>query len=169
MTRANQSYTDEKGRTRWRLNDEIAERLKQLYDILVIGGYAESHARRYSQLAYVISRQAEPIDEMHREARLAEIPGIGETVAGIIGEYVDKGTCAKLEEFAESTPLTVLEPTAIPGLGAQTAKTLYEEHGIDSLAALGKALEEGRLGKIKGIGKKSLDTIRRHIEEHLPS
>ena len=40
------AYVDEKGRTRWRRNDEIAEKLTELYAFLVIGGYEETHARR---------------------------------------------------------------------------------------------------------------------------
>ena len=97
------AYVDEKGRTRWRRNDEIAEKLTDLYDFLVIGGYEESHARRYNQLAYAISRHPELIDALHAADSLGEIPGIGCTVATIIGEYVERGTCGKFEEFAEGT------------------------------------------------------------------
>ena len=60
------SYTDAKGRTRWRCNDEIAKKLQQLHEILVIGGYEESHATRYTRLAYTISRHPESVEELHR-------------------------------------------------------------------------------------------------------
>lgn len=161
------AYVDEKGRTRWRRNDEIAEKLTDLYDFLVIGGYEESHARRYNQLAYAISRHPELIDALHAADRLGEIPGIGGTVATIIGEYVERGTCGKFEEFAEGTPPSVLELTAIPRLGAKTARLLYGEHGIDSLAKLKEALDAGALQKIKGMGPKMLETIAAHAAEHL--
>ena len=161
------AYIDEKGRTRWRRNDEIAEKLTELYDFLVIGGYEETHARRYHQLAYAVSRHPELIDALHAEDRLGEIPGIGGTVAAIIGEYVERGTCGKFEEFAESTPPSVLELTEIPRLGAKTARLLYAEHGIDSLAKLKEALDQGQLQKVKGMGPKMLATIAAHAEEHL--
>ena len=96
------SYIDQKGRTRWQRNDEIAEKLQQLHDILVIGGYEESHAARYPRLAYAISRYPEPIVELHREGRLSTISGVGETIAEIIGEFIETRTCTKLEEFAET-------------------------------------------------------------------
>ena len=102
------SYIDQKGRTRWRRNDEIAGKLQQLHDILVIGGYEESHAARYPRLAYAISRHPESIVELHREGCLSTISGVGETIAEIIGEFIETGTCTKLEEFAEHTPKTVL-------------------------------------------------------------
>ena len=161
------SYTDAKGRVRWRRNDEIAEKLQQFHDILVIGGYEESHAARYPRLAYAISRHPESIYNLHREGRLSAIPGVGGTIAGIIGEFLETGTCAKLEEFAEHTPKTVLGLTAIPGLGVKTVKMLYEEFGIDSLASLQEALDQGRLEGIKGIGKKTMENIRQHISANL--
>ena len=157
------SYTDAKGRRRWRRNDEIAEKLKQLYDILVIGGYPESHATRYPQLAHTISRYPEPIDRLHEEGRLTEIPGIGGIVSGIIGEFLETGTCTKLEKFTDHMPRSVLELTAIPRLGAKTARVLYADLGIDGLAALDRAIDEDRLEGIKGIGKKTLETMREHI------
>ena len=160
-------YIDERGRTRWRRNDAIADKLTELYNFLVIGGYPEAHAKRYNQLAYAISRHPECIDSLRAEDRLSEIPGIGGTVAGIIGEYLERGTCSKFEEFAEETPTSVLELTDIPRLGAKTALLLYAEHGIDSLAALVKAMDEGSLEKIRGMGPKMLQTIAAHAEEHM--
>ncbi len=101
MAKQDQAYVDEKGRPRWRRNDQVAEYLKQLYDFLVIGGYEETHARRYPQLAYTISRHPGLIDQLHAEGRLAEIQGIGGVVAQIIGEFIETGSSGKMEEFAE--------------------------------------------------------------------
>jgi len=80
---------DAKGRLRWHRNDELARQLQMLYDILVIGGYDESHARRYPQLAYTISRHHECIDAIKDEGRLTEIPGIGVKTVGTF--YRDHG------------------------------------------------------------------------------
>lgn len=161
------SYTDQKGRTRWRCNDEIAKKLQQLHDILVIGGYEESHATRYSRLAYTISRHPESVEALHDERRLSTISGVGETIAEIIGEFIETGTCTKLEEFVEHTPKTVLELTALPGVGIKTAKALYDELGIDSLASLGEALNEDRLEGLKLMNKKTQERVRQHISENL--
>ncbi len=161
------SYTDAKGRTRWRRNDETAKKLQQLHELLVIGGYEESHATRYSRLAYTISRHPESIEELHRKGRLATISGVGETIAEIIGEFIETGTCTKLEEFAEHTPKTVLELTALPGVGIKTAQALYDELGINSLASLDAALNEGRLEGLKLMTKRTQEKIRQHISETL--
>lgn len=61
---------DAKGRLRWHRNDELERHFQMLYDILVIGGYDECHARRYPQLAYTISRHHECIDSIKDEGHL---------------------------------------------------------------------------------------------------
>ena len=161
------SYTDEKGRTRWRRNDEIAAKLKELADYLVIGGYEESHAARYPKLAYVISRHPESILQIHAQGRLGEIPGVGGTIAAIIGEMIETGTCRKMEapiqEGSTNPPRTVLEMTAIPRFGAKMARTLYQEYGIDSLETLKSALDAGLLDTVPGMGKKTADTVRQYL------
>jgi len=156
-------YTDEKGRLRWRRNDEVAVLLKGLADLLIIGGYDPSHATRYPKLAYEISRYPDSVEEMHREGRLREIPGIGGIVEGILGELIETGRTNKTEEPGDGyipPPRTVLELTALPGLGALTARRLYAERGIDSLAALADALDNGRLDDFAGLGPKLRETVR---------
>ena len=164
VPRTDTTYTDVKGRRRWRSNDLIAEKLKELHDVLVIGGYDELHARRYPQLAYAISRHSESIVKMHSDGRVAQIPGVSKTIAGIIGEYIETGTCTKLEQWSRQTPRTVLELTKIERLGAKTARMLYQDHGIDSLASLVEAIESDTLGGMKGIGVRMKEIIRAHVQ-----
>ncbi len=160
------SYTDEKGRKRWRGNDGIADQIKSLGNYLIICGYDESHAKRYGMLAYVISRYPVSVVKLHQERRLNEIPGVGATIAGIIGEFLKTGTCAKMEQWVHRVPKSVLELTAIPGLGAKTIRVLSRKYKIRSLKDLKKALDEDKLHGIKGIGNKTIETMRRYVSEH---
>ena len=165
-----ESYTDHKGRTRWRSNDELAEKLKDLYDFLVIGNYEESHAARYPRLAHVISRYPESILVMKQEGRLTSISGVSQTIERIISELLETGSCAKFEgkdEYFTPPPRSVLELTRIPRLGAKTARVLYQDHGIDGLVALKIALEDGHLAKVKGIGQGMIATIEKHLQSNL--
>jgi DNA polymerase (family 10) len=156
------SYTDEKGRLRWRINDEIGEKLKELHDLLVIGGYPPDHAARYPKLAYTLSRHPESVADLHAQKRLREIPGVAKIVEGILGELIETGDCAKAREPSEGyepPPRTVLELTAIPGLGARTVRILYAEHGITSLSACRDALQDGTLPPVPGLGPKLRERI----------
>ncbi|HLK56802.1 MAG TPA: hypothetical protein VKU00_09570, partial [Chthonomonadaceae bacterium] len=99
---------DDQGRTRWKRNEEIAARLKQLGDFLIIGGYEESHATRYGKLAYTISRYPLSVVDLYQEGRLHAIEGIGDTIAKIVGELLETGTCRKWQGWSRHTPPSVL-------------------------------------------------------------
>ena len=162
------SYIDAKGRTRWHQNDEIALKFLELHTFLIIADYPEEHASRYPWLSNYISRFPEPMSDLIAQGRLIEeIPAAGEVVAKIVEEFLNTGTSAKLEEFAGDTPRTVVELVPIPGLGAKTIKRLYEEVGVDSLASLRAAIDEGKLKGFKGIGKKTLEKIEAYLDEVL--
>ncbi|MEO1526491.1 MAG: helix-hairpin-helix domain-containing protein [Planctomycetota bacterium] len=162
-----ETYTDQKGRTRWRCNDAIAEKLKELYDFLVIGNYEESHAARYPRLAHTLSRHPESVLAMRDEGRLKSLPGVSEIIEQILLELLETGTCRKMDEgdeFFTPPPRSVLELTKIPRLGAKTARVLFQDHGIDGLGALKVALDTGQLAEIKGVGKGMIATIRKHLQ-----
>lgn len=163
-SRTEATYVDAKGRRRWHKNDWVAAELKKLGDFLIIGGYEESHALRYGRLAHAISRYPESVETLHSEGRLEEIPGVGRTVATIIAEYLETGSCAKKNEWAKQTPLSVLDIVAIPGLGAKSVRLLYRDHRIRGLKSLSEAIEAGKLDGLKGFGKKTLEKIKSHID-----
>lgn len=168
MTNKNESYTDEKERTRWRVNDEIANRLIELHTLLIIADYPEDHASRYPRLAHSISRFPESVADLVEQGRLQEeIGGVGEIVETIITEYLQTGTCSKIQEYAGDIPQTVVELVPVPGLGAKTIKRLYEDIGIVSLASLRSAIDEGKLKGFKGIGKKTMDKIEEYLDANL--
>lgn len=69
------------------------------------------------------------------------------------------GTCSNLEEWGVATPRSALDLTEIPGIGAKTVGTFYRDYGIDSLEALTKAIENGTISGIKGIGEKVIGNM----------
>lgn len=166
---AKKFYKDEKGRTRWYRNEAVASVVKQLGEYLIIGGYPEDHAKRYGQIAYTISRWPEAIDALNDKDELASLPGVGGVITGYLAEIVETGTTEKFndDQYGPLPPKSVLELTAIERLGAKTAKLLYQEHQIDSLATLCEAIADGKLKGVKGIGPKMLETIKQHCKSNL--
>lgn len=55
-------------------NGELAVKLRELRDFLIIAGYEESHATRYTTIARTIEKMPESVEQMRREHRLTEIP-----------------------------------------------------------------------------------------------
>ncbi len=149
-------------------NDEIAQKLMELHTILIVADYPEDHAARYPRLAYTISRMEESISDLVAQGRLQdEISGVGDIVSTIITEYVETGTCSKLQEYASEIPETITELIPIPGLGPKTIKLLYQEVGIDSLQSLQSAINEDKLKGVKGIGKKTIENFEKYLNENL--
>ena len=143
-------------------NLELANKLRDLRDFLIIAGYEESHATRYTQIARYIEKMPEPVEELRREARLDDIPGVGKLIQLYIKEILDTGKSSKQEEWEKEAPISVLELVRIPGLGAKTARRLYHDFGIYSLQALRIAIEDGKLDDQPGIGLKTLENWRKY-------
>lgn len=147
-------------------NVELANELRDLQDFLIIAGYEESHATRYTQIARYIERMPESVVQMKKEARLDEIPGVGKLIKLYIKEYLETGTCSKRQEWASQAPDSVLELVRIPGLGAKTARFLFQNYGVYSLVSLKLALDEGKLDDAPGIGPQTLAAMREFVEDH---
>ena len=141
-------------------NSELADQLRDLRDFLIIAGYEESHATRYTQIARYIEKLGEPIEELVKTRRLSEIPGVGKLIAQYISEILKDGVSSKQKEWEAQAPITVLELVRIPGLGPKTARKLYQEYGIESLAKLKQADEAGVLQEVQGVGPKLIQAIR---------
>lgn len=149
-------------------NDEIAQKLMELHTILIVADYPEDHAVRYPRLAYTISRMEESVAELASQGKLQEkISGVGDIVSTIITEYVETGTCSKLQEYASDVPENIVELIPIPGLGPKTIKLLYQEVGIDSLLSLRNAIDEGKLKGVKGVGPKTIEKFEEYLNENL--
>lgn len=143
-------------------NSELAEKLRDLRDFLIIAGYEESHATRYTQIARYIEKLGEPIEEIMKTRRLNEIPGVGKLIAQYISEIVESGVSSKQKEWESQAPISVLELVRIPGLGPKTARKLFQEYGVDSFAKLKQADEAGILQEVQGVGPKLIQAIRAH-------
>ncbi len=141
-------------------NKELADHLRQLQAYLVIAGYEETHARRYSHIAHAIESMGEPIQQVRREGRLRDIPGVGPSVGGYIKEILDTGKCSKQEEWEKSVPFTVVDLIRIPGLGVLTAQRLLHDYGVYSLESLIVAIDTGMLHNAPGFSEQTVRTWR---------
>ncbi|HEY0866070.1 MAG TPA: helix-hairpin-helix domain-containing protein [Fimbriimonas sp.] len=140
-------------------NAEMAQALRDLRDFLIVAGYEESHAVRYTAIARTIEKMPEDIEELRREGRLEEIPGVGPLIKSYLKEILDTGRAeSKVKEWVQFAPWSVTELCHISGIGAKTAQKLWHEHGIGSRESLCRALGEGKLEGV--LGPKLLEAVR---------
>jgi DNA polymerase (family 10) len=146
-----------------RVNDEIAALFNEYADLLHITGGDAFRARNYEKAARAVAGYSGDIAQLDA-AGLRQVPGVGPSIAGKIGEYQRTGTIKAVEELRAQVPAGVLQLTRIPALGPKRAQQLYQELGISSVAELTDAIKAGRLQDLKGFGARSEEKLLRGIE-----
>ena len=131
---------------------EIAQLLREIGDHIALKGGNPYRARAYHRAAENLALSTIPLDQLIKDKRLTEIPGVGEALAAVITQLHETGHHPSLESTRSETPQGVLEMLRIPGLKPDRVKKLYEELGIKSLAELEKAAKSDRLTSTKGFG-----------------
>ena len=98
------------------------------------------------------------------EAELLRRDGIGKAIAAKMREFFDTGRITKLEALRERFPPAVQQLAQIPGVGPKTLARLRAELGIENVAALRAAVEQGALRNVAGLGRKSEQMLRRGLQ-----
>ena len=143
-------------------NAEVARLLTEIRVLMEFAGEPFYKFMAYERAATAIEN-ARPVGELLGAGELEALSGIGKTIAARVREYVETGTSAYREELARKYPPTLLELLGVQGIGMKTARQLFEQYGIASLADLETALEAGVLADAPRLGKKSLENIKRGI------
>ncbi|MBO2450024.1 DNA polymerase/3'-5' exonuclease PolX [Actinomadura barringtoniae] len=146
-----------------RANDEAADLIQELADLLSITGGDGFKIRAYEKAARAIAGHPDDISGMDL-AGLRKIPAVGEAIAKKVLDYNATGTIRQVEDLRAQIPAGVRALTAIPTLGPKKALAVYEELGISSVPELAEAIKEGRLRGLKGFGAKTEDNILHGID-----
>jgi len=146
------------------INAGLAERFDEIARMLDVLGEDRFRVNAHAKAARVIrelSFDLEPI--AHDEAELTEIEGIGKKTAAKIAEFVDTGDIAEHAELRQRVPAGLLGLLDLQGLGPKTVRQLWEELGVEGIDDLKRALEEGSLGGLKGMGAKTIENIKQAV------
>lgn len=145
-------------------NLQLAQQFERIAALLEVMGESPFKIRAYRRVAQTLVQLPEPIEEVARQGRLRQLPGVGDAIARKIEEYLETGTISLLERLHEQIPEGVVDLLAIPGIGPRTARLLYEQLGVASLAELEAAARAGRVRQIKGMGARTEAAILEGIE-----
>ncbi len=142
-------------------NASIADVFDELADLLEFRGENPFRIRAYRGGAHAIRDLDEPVAAIVNDPdrNLADLSGIGKTLAEKTEELLKTGSLAQLLELRAAVPDVVIDMSRIPGLGAKKAARLHEELGVQSLDELRHACNEGRVAVLKGFGKKTQQSI----------
>jgi len=147
-------------------NQEIAKIFYEIADYLEMEGVAfKPYA--YQKTAITLETLEEDIEEIYKKGglkALKEIPGVGESIALKIEEYLKTGKIKYYEEFKKRIPVNLEEIIAVEGMGPKRAKILYEKLGIRTLKDLEKAAKAHKIAPLFGFGEKTEKNILEGIK-----
>jgi len=135
-------------------NAEIAAAMDELATLYELDGAVRYRVLAYKEAGRVIRQSPVSIEQLAREGRATELPGIGETLQSKIVALVENGEIPSATKLKKKFPASLVEVTRIPGVGAKTAKLLFDRLGVASLEDLRVAAEKERIQEVKGLGPK---------------
>ncbi len=145
-------------------NKELANLFEKMADILEFKDENPFKISAYRKASWILGDLTQDIEEITEKGELKDIPGIGEGMAKKIEEYLKTGKVSKFEEVRKEVPDELIAIMGIPGMGPKTLALLHKERRIESLSQLEKAVEDGSLIGIPGMGEKKVENIKRGIQ-----
>ena len=140
-------------------NAEIADALTELATLYELDGAIRYRVLAYREAARVIRQSPVSVEELARAGRATELPGVGKTLEGKIVTLLDTGEIPSAAKLKRKFPASLVEVTRVPGVGAKTARRLYDELGVSDLDELREAAETQRIREIKGLGPKAEENV----------
>jgi DNA polymerase (family X) len=145
-------------------NREIAEMFASIGDIMDILGENRFKVLAYRRAAENIMSLGQDLRSFWRAGTLQEIAGIGPAIAEKIDELLTTGHLEFYERLQDQVPVGVVSLLQIPDVGPKTAKLLWEQLGVQSVADVEAAARAGRLRELRGLGARSEAKILAGIE-----
>ena len=142
-------------------NQEIAKIFSEIANYLEMEG-VQFKPYAYQKAAITLETLEEDVEEIYKRGgldALKEIPGVGESIALKIEEYLKTGKIKYYEEFKKKIPVNLEEIIAVEGMGPKKAKVLYEKLGIKNLKDLERAAKAHKIASLFGFGEKTEKNI----------
>src|SRR6185437_7684472 len=113
----------------------------------------------YRRAATRIRETGSSVAQLALEGRAKELQGIGKTIEEKIVQAIEDGEMHALTKRKREVPVEVASFMRLPGLGPKTARRLWQELGITTVAALRAAAEAQQLRGLAGLGARSEEKI----------
>jgi DNA polymerase (family 10) len=144
-------------------NQDVAEQLELLADLLEIEGEAAFRVLAYRRAAQRVRDTGGPVAQLALDGKAKELPGIGATIQDKIVQIVDTGEIEALAKRRKTIPPEVVDFLRIPGLGPKTVRKIWQDLGVTTLAELKEAARAQRLRTLPGLGAKVEENILKSV------
>jgi DNA polymerase (family 10) len=145
-------------------NAKIAAALDELGVLYELDGAVKYRVLAYSTAARAIRESPVSVADLAAAGRATEIPGVGKTLAEKIDALIETGDIPAAVKLKAKFPPTLVEVTRVPGVGAKTARRLFDELGVATLEDLRAAAEAERIREMKGLGPNAEENVLAGLE-----
>ncbi len=145
-------------------NKELADIFSRMADVLEFKGEVIFKINAYRKASRILDELAESVEALVATDSLSEIPGIGKGLQEKIREYLDTGKIKEFDALLTTIPRDLFNLLSIQNFGPKTAAAAFDTFKIETVADLEKAIEDGSLQTLPGMGAKKVENIRRGVE-----
>jgi DNA polymerase (family 10) len=135
-------------------NAQIADAFDELADLYELDGAVQYRVLAYRTAARTVREASVSVEQLVRDGRVTELPGIGKTLETKLETLIETGDTTQAQKLRAQFPSGLIAMMRLPGFGPKRARRLYDELGIDSLEALRAAAEQQQLRGLRGFGAK---------------
>jgi DNA polymerase (family 10) len=140
--------------------------MDELGDLYELDGAVVYRVIAYREAAKAIRDSPVSVAELAKEGRATELRSVGKTLQEKIVALLETGDIPSAQKLRAKFPGELVRFTQLPGLGAKTARKIYDELGISTLEQLREAAVAERLRDIPGLGPKAEENIARALAKH---
>jgi DNA polymerase (family 10) len=145
-------------------NKQIAKVFADIADLLELKDENPFKIRAYQRVVRSIEHLPVELEQLVREDRLKEVPGVGEAISEKITELVTTGKLDYYEKLKAEFPEGISTLLEIPGVGPKTAMLLSSELDIKTADELEAAIVGGEVARLYRMGDKTAENILHHIQ-----
>jgi DNA polymerase (family 10) len=150
-------------------NADVADQLDLLADISEIRGEDSFRVSAYRRAALRVRESSALVAQLALDGKAKDLNGIGQTIENKIVEIVEDGEIHALTKRKAEIPADVVRFTKLPGLGPKTARKIWQELGVTTVAELKEAAEAQRLRTLAGVGAKLEENVLKALEAPEPA
>ncbi|MEQ1501499.1 MAG: DNA polymerase/3'-5' exonuclease PolX [Myxococcota bacterium] len=147
-------------------NSEIAAVFVEMADLTHIVGGDPHRIRAFRRAARVIENLPADVETAIKFGTFEKVPGIGPGTVRRCKQILRTGSCDDLRELRRKLPAGLRELLEVKGIGASTARRLWQHLKVSSVAELEYAIRAGDLERVPRMGQRTGEKLLRALEDH---
>lgn len=149
-------------------NRKVAQMLERVAAVFRVREGASFRAKAYENAAAAIDNLTEPVDQLWKQGKINDIPGIGEKMQTHLNEYFKTGHVRHFDSQFKKVPVGMFALMEIRNIGPITAYKIAKKFRLNDEKTAEKELKillkENKLTKIPSFKEKSIARLKKSLK-----